>query len=96
MRKRPPQVDPRTRAFCAELVRVSADQPLPYRLLGQIARTSRLEDCEAKAAVIDAVRLGWLIVEGEPPHIIALTEHGRRMVANWLRGRLRRAKTAGG
>jgi hypothetical protein len=96
MRKGPPQVDSRTRAFCAELVRVSRDQPLSYRLLGQIARASRLEDCEAEAAVIDAVRLGWLIGGREPPHVIALTENGRRMVANWLSGRLRRAKTAGG
>jgi hypothetical protein len=82
-------VDPRTRALCAEFVRASGDEPLRYRLLAPIARASSLGNFEAEAAVIDAVRRGWLMAKGEPPHSIALTDGGWRMVATWLRRRLR-------
>jgi hypothetical protein len=87
--------DSRTRALCAELVRASGDQPLQYRLLAPIARASGLGDFEAEVAVIDAVRRGWLIAEGEPPHSIALMDDGRKMVATWLRRRRERVAAAG-
>src|SRR4030088_3467610 len=64
--------DSRPRALCAELVRASGDQPLQFRLPVPIARASGLGNFEAEVAVIDAVRRGWLIAEGEPPHSIAL------------------------
>jgi hypothetical protein len=92
MRKAARSADSRTRALCAELVRDSGGQSLQYRLLAPIARASGLG--EAEVAVIDAVRRGWLIVEGEPPHSIALTDDGRRRVAIWLRRRRERVAAA--
>jgi hypothetical protein len=43
-----------------------------------------LSNGEAAAALVDAAVRGWLIVEGQPPQSITLTDEGRAMVARLL------------
>ena len=73
-------VDRRARALCVELARVTAGRPLQWRMARLIATAAGLDDAAAYTAIAHAIRKGWLIYEGDPPHI-CLTDQGRVIAA---------------
>jgi hypothetical protein len=73
-------VDRRARALCVELARVTAGRPLQWQLARLIATAAGLDDAAAYTAIAHAIRKGWLIYEGDPPHI-CLTNQGRAIAA---------------
>jgi hypothetical protein len=73
-------VDRRARALCVELARVTAGRPLQWRMARLIAMAAGLDDAAAYTAIAHAIRKGWLIYEGDPPHI-CLTNQGRAIAA---------------
>jgi len=73
-------VDRRARALCVELARVTAGRPLQWRMARLIATAAGLDDAAAYTAIAHAIRKGWLIYEGDPPHI-CLTDQGRAIAA---------------
>ena len=74
-------VDRRARALCVELARVTAGRPLQWRMARLIATAAGLDDAVAYTAIAYAIRKGWLIYEGDPPHI-CLTDQGRAIAAS--------------
>jgi len=73
-------VDRRARALCVELARVTAGRPLQWRMARLIATAAGLDDAAAYTAIAYAIRKGWLICEGDLPHI-CLTDQGRAIAA---------------
>ena len=73
-------VDRRARALCVELARVTAGRPLQWRMARLIVTAAGLDDAAAYTAIAHAIRKGWLIYEGDPPHI-CLTDQGRAIAA---------------
>jgi hypothetical protein len=73
-------VDRRARALCVELARVTAGRPLQWRMARLIVTAAGLDDAAAYTAIAHAIRKGWIIYEGDPPHI-CLTDQGRAIAA---------------
>jgi hypothetical protein len=71
------QVERRAHALCIELACVTADGPMEYRMVRLIARLVTIDYERADAAIAYAVRQGWLLTEGNPPHGVYLTDDGR-------------------
>lgn len=62
--------------LCRALSVDTGRRPMQWRTLALIARRARIRDlAEIDKAVAEAVKLGWLLVEGG--HSIALTDTGR-------------------
>ena len=66
---------------------MTESKPMPGRMVRLIARSVAF-DCEtADAAIGYAIKKGWLIGVGEPPHSVCLTDDGRELSAISRRAR---------
>jgi hypothetical protein len=69
------------RALCVELVRVTANRPLQWRMVRLIGPAVGQDEAAVDAAIAYATERDWLIAAGSPAHSICLTEAGRVWVA---------------
>ena len=58
------------RRIVVEVEHVTAERPVRWVALQQIARRLRIHHSSAAAAVRVAVDSGWLVAEGSPPHSV--------------------------
>jgi hypothetical protein len=65
------------RRIVAEVDHLTAERPMRWVTLQQVARRLKVHYSSAAAAVRVAVDGGWLIAEGSPPHSVCRTEAGR-------------------
>jgi hypothetical protein len=64
------------RRIVAEVDHVTAERPMRWVTLQQVARRLKVHHGSAAAAVRVAVDRSWLIAEGSPPHSVCRTEAG--------------------
>ena len=74
-------VDRRARALCIRLARMPEAGSMQWQMVRLIVTAAGLDDAAAYTAIAYAMRKGWLIWEGDPPHSVRLTDAGRRLVA---------------
>jgi hypothetical protein len=67
------------RRIVAEVDHLTAERPMGWVTLQQVARRLKVHHSSAAAAVRVAVDGGWLVAEGSPPHSICRTEIGRTL-----------------
>jgi hypothetical protein len=69
-------VEKRARAVCAGLAKTESE-PMQWRKVRLMARSVAFDHETADAAICYAIKKGWLIGVGEPPHSVCLTDDGR-------------------
>jgi hypothetical protein len=79
--KRTSLVEKRARALCAGLARVTESKRVPWQMVRLMARPVAFDYETADAAIEYAIKKGWLICVGEPPHSVCLTDDGRNLPA---------------
>jgi hypothetical protein len=67
------------RRIVAEVDHMTAERPMRWVTLQQVARQLKVHCSSAAAAVRVAVDGGWLIAEGSPPHSVCRAEIGRTL-----------------
>jgi hypothetical protein len=74
-------VDRRARALCVQLARVTEAGSMQWRTARLIVTAAGIDESAAYTAIAYAIRMGWLILERDPPHSICLTDAGRILSA---------------
>ena len=74
-----PYIETLARRIVAEVDHVTAERPMRWVTLQQVARRLKVHHSSAAAAVCMAVDRSWLIAEGSPPHSVCRTEAGRTL-----------------
>src|SRR5260370_31429843 len=64
------------RALCVELARVTDGRPMQWRMVRLIGPAVGQDEASFDAAIAYAVRRGWLIAAGHPPHKLCLPAAG--------------------
>ena len=67
------------RRIVAEVDHLTAERPMGWVTLQQVARRLKVHHSSAAAAVRVAVDGGWLVAEGSPPHSVCRTEAGQTL-----------------
>jgi hypothetical protein len=69
------------RRIVADVARITGDPPMRWVMLHEVARSLKVDEASAEAAMHLAVACGWLTVEGSSLYRVCRTDAGRALPA---------------